>query len=179
VKRLETKRLILRSWTLEDAADLYDYAKLDTVGPKAGWNPHESIAESVEILKRFIAKDDVWALEFKANNKVIGSVGIHEIDIKTDLKAKELGYVLSTEYENMGLMTEACQMVLSHVFSDTDTETLYVTHFLGNHRSQRVIEKCGFSFLDEIEYKCINDDIRISRRYILTKSKYSSYGGES
>ena len=40
---IETERLILRGFTLEDAADLYDYAKNPNVGPHGGWKPHESI----------------------------------------------------------------------------------------------------------------------------------------
>lgn len=33
---LETKRLILRPWTLEDAEELFRYAKDPEVGPAAG-----------------------------------------------------------------------------------------------------------------------------------------------
>ena len=36
---METKRLILRKWTEEDAENLYKYAKDPDVGPAAGWPP--------------------------------------------------------------------------------------------------------------------------------------------
>lgn len=41
MKTLCTARLILRPWTLEDAPDMYDYARTPNVGPAAGWKPHE------------------------------------------------------------------------------------------------------------------------------------------
>lgn len=39
---METKRLILRKWTEEDAENLYKYAKDPDVGPVAGWPPHRA-----------------------------------------------------------------------------------------------------------------------------------------
>ena len=39
---LETKRLILRPWQVEDAESCYRYAKNPNIGPKAGWPVHEA-----------------------------------------------------------------------------------------------------------------------------------------
>lgn len=55
--------------------DFYEYASVDGVGQMAGWNPHKSKEESQEILKLFIEDRNVFALELKANRKVIGSIG--------------------------------------------------------------------------------------------------------
>lgn len=43
---LETKRLQLRPWLVEDASWLYEYAKDPAVGPAAGWPAHRDIEES-------------------------------------------------------------------------------------------------------------------------------------
>lgn len=45
------------------------------VGPMAGWKPHETLAETKELLRNFIEQDDTWAVEYKESRKVIGSVG--------------------------------------------------------------------------------------------------------
>lgn len=37
------QRLILRSWTENDAESLYNYAKVPAIGPIAGWPPHTSV----------------------------------------------------------------------------------------------------------------------------------------
>ena len=48
---LETKRLVLRPFAETDAADLYAYAKAPSVGPAAGWPPHTSVENSLEIIR--------------------------------------------------------------------------------------------------------------------------------
>ena len=49
--QLETKRLFLRPFQKNDAADLYEYAKDPKVGLPAGWPPHRSLEESREIIR--------------------------------------------------------------------------------------------------------------------------------
>ncbi len=172
MKRLETERLILRDWSLEDVHDFYAYARLDTVGPNAGWKPHQNEAESRKILADFIAKGDTWAVVYKPENRVIGSVGMHAFQDFSGRKIKMLGYVLSTAYEGRGLMTEACKRAIAHVLGDTDCEIIRVSHFLGNDKSRRVIEKCGFRFIKEEDYESIDKGIKRSRVYEMTRKDY-------
>lgn len=48
---LKTKRLILRPWDESDAQSLYEYAKDPDVGPIAGWPPHKSAEDSLNVIK--------------------------------------------------------------------------------------------------------------------------------
>ena len=73
---IETERLILREFTFDDVTDLYEYASNPNVGPNAGWTPHKNICESEAVLNMFMRNDDVWAIVYKRNNKVIGSFGL-------------------------------------------------------------------------------------------------------
>lgn len=95
---LETKRLILRAWKLEDLDDFFEYAKYPDIGPNAGWKPHETKEESLRILENFIEKDEVWAIVNKENGKAIGSIGIHEDEKRKGVNAKMIGYGLSKDY---------------------------------------------------------------------------------
>ncbi|MCI7367055.1 MAG: GNAT family N-acetyltransferase, partial [[Clostridium] innocuum] len=52
---LETKRLILRPWQVEDAESCYRYAKNPNIGPKAGWPVHESVENSREIIRTVLS----------------------------------------------------------------------------------------------------------------------------
>ena len=54
MQRIETERLILRSFTEQDTDDLYRYAVDPDVGPRAGWKPHESREETLLIIRSFI-----------------------------------------------------------------------------------------------------------------------------
>lgn len=48
---METERLILRPWREEDAGMLYKYASDPEIGPIAGWPPHTSVENSLEIIR--------------------------------------------------------------------------------------------------------------------------------
>ena len=81
MKPIETERLLLRPWRLEDAADMYAYAKNPNVGPNAGWKPHESVEESKAILESWIHSDeeeDIWAIVPKETGRACGSIGLHQ-----------------------------------------------------------------------------------------------------
>ena len=52
--RIETDRLILRPWRESDLDDFYEYARVDGVGQMAGWQPHETVEVSRNILSHFI-----------------------------------------------------------------------------------------------------------------------------
>ncbi len=177
MKTLKTKRLILRSFLETDALDMFEYAKLESVGPSAGWAPHQNVDESLEIIKKFIESDDVWAIELKQTQKVIGSVGLHKrITIQGEL-VRELGYVLSTYYEGKGIMTEACKRVLKYAFIEEEIPKIKVAHFLGNDKSRRVIEKCGFIYEKDGTHQSVAYGPKLSKIYQMTIENYKNLGG--
>ena len=59
---LQTKRLILRKWTETDADSLYEYAKDPAVGPIAGWPPHQSREESINIIRNVLNGAECYAI---------------------------------------------------------------------------------------------------------------------
>ena len=48
---METERILLRPWQDSDAEALFKYASDPDVGPRAGWPPHNSVEESLEIIR--------------------------------------------------------------------------------------------------------------------------------
>jgi len=146
MKTLETKRLILRPWKLEDLEDFYEYAKEAEVGPSAGWKPHENKEYTLVILKSFIEKDEVWAIVNKENGKVVGSLGNHVDSKRRGVTSRMIGYVLSKDYWGQGLMVEAVIKVLEYLFTEENVDVISCYHYPFNLRSKRVIEKSGFKF---------------------------------
>ena len=171
MKTLGTPRMILRPWEEDDLLDLYEYAKEDDVGINAGWLKHNSIEESKIILDSFIKEKEVYAIVLKEKNKVIGSLGIHHLSLADD--EREIGFVLGKPYWNQGLMTEAVKKVIDYVFNETKINILWCSHFSFNHRSQRVIEKSGFSYYNE-KMKLIKqiDEVLKVCTYILRREQY-------
>lgn len=171
---LETNRMILRPWKIDDLEDFYEYSKSENVGPSAGWEPHKNKEVTLEILKSFIEKDEVRAIVYKDNDKVIGSVGVHFDEKRDGINAKMIGYVLSEDYWGKGLMCEAVNGVLEHLFKEEKYDIISCYHFPFNIRSKRVIEKCGFKYegtlrlSSEIFDGSVHDDVC----YSITKEEY-------
>lgn len=173
---LETKRLIIRPWEYTDLDDFYEYASVEGVGQMAGWEPHESKEKSKLILEDFIKGKKTFAIELKENNKVIGSIGIETYDRRKfydsfdEKKGRELGYVLSKAYWGLGLMPEAVMRVISYCFDELALDFLTVGHFKWNEQSKRVIEKCGFTFYCEGEFKTRKGTLEKDCSYVLFRS---------
>ncbi|MFA5522738.1 MAG: GNAT family protein [Tissierellales bacterium] len=148
-KTIETERLILRKFKYYDLEDLYEFGKNPFVGPNAGWPPHSSILESKAYLDVFIKYDNVWAIEYKANKKVIGTIGLHEDLLRTTVKnlnSRCLGYALSYNFWGLGITTEAVLAIIDYAFTSMNLDIIAVDHYVENTRSKRVIEKAGFKY---------------------------------
>ena len=176
MKTIETERLILRDWEETDLDDFFEYAKVEGVGEMAGWPHHENIEVSEKILRDFIAKGDVYAIVLKENNKVIGSLRIHNRTPDTGYKAaiqREIGYVVSKTYWGLGIAPEAAKAAIRYAFEEINVDVLWCGHFTTNYQSQRVIEKSGFVFYKDglYEAKALNQFFAV-KDYIMTKEDY-------
>ena len=148
--RLESQRLILREWQEDDVNDLFEYASVPGVGEMAGWPHHPNIEESIYRVNKFIAEKHTFAIVYKENNKVIGSLGVEKYGAEEKLseffnyKGREIGFVLSKDYWGRGLMPEAVKLAIDYLFNVLDYDFLLCGHFVNNNQSRRVQEKCGF-----------------------------------
>lgn len=171
---LETPRLILRGWRLEDVDDFFEYAKDPEIGPNAGWPPHENKNISLKILKNFIEKQEIWAIVYKNNRKVIGSLGVHRDEKRDDPNVRMIGYVLSREYWGRGLMPEATDKVLQYLFTFKKLDLVSCYHYPFNLRSKRVIEKSGFKFEGILRNasRLYNGQVYDNYCYSITREEY-------
>jgi ribosomal-protein-alanine N-acetyltransferase len=147
---IETERLVLRPFRQSDLYDFNEYASVLGVGEMAGWKHHESIEKTQEILDMFIKEDKTFAIVFKENNKVIGSIGVEKYGLEDKLTefdgyyGREIGYVLSKDYWGKNIMPEAVKAVIEYLFNDLNLDFLTCGYYDFNNQSKRVQEKCGF-----------------------------------
>ena len=146
---LETKRLILRRWEESDAESLYEYAKDPDVGPIAGWPPHKSVAESLDVIRNVFNGAEAYAICLKSDGKAIGAIEL-KLNGHTDLTERddecELGYWLGKSFWGQGIMPEAVREILRHAFEDLRMQKVWCAYYDGNTKSKRVQEKCGFRY---------------------------------
>lgn len=148
---LATERLILRPFRDEDAEDVYRYASDPEVGPPAGWLPHKSVKESLEAIRTVLSMAETYAVCLKETGEVIGSIGLfpHRDEVyrgDDGLKLPEAGYWIGKPFWGRGLIPEALREMMRHAFEDLGAECMFCGYYEGNGKSERVQEKCGFTY---------------------------------
>ena len=140
-------RIILRPWKDEDAEVLFKHASDPDVGPRAGWEPHKSIEESLEIIRTVFNNDTTWAIALRETGEPVGAIG-YGLSCECGLPAREgeptVGYWVAKPYWNRGICTEALRMMIDEARSHEGIISLISGHFTDNPASGRVMEKCGF-----------------------------------
>ena len=171
---LQTKRLILRPWSENDAEELYKYASDSEVGPPAGWPPHTSVENSREIIRTVLSAPETYAVCLKENGKPIGSVGLHRNDLAERDDEYELGYWIGKPFWGQGLIPEASRELLRYAFEDLEMSRIWCGYYDGNEKSRRVQEKLGFVFhhtTEGLEVKLLNE-IRTGHSSLMTKERW-------
>jgi ribosomal-protein-alanine N-acetyltransferase len=141
---METERLFLRNWRQSDAEALFDLAKDPEIGPRAGWLPHQSVAESQTIITEVLGVENTYAICLK-NGRIIGSVGIMPITRPFVIQpAVEIGYWIGQEFWGHGYTPEAVAAIIDVQFAQMPELTIWAGYYEGNQQSWRVQEKCGF-----------------------------------
>ena len=147
MQTLETERLLLRPFTLDDAEGLYAYASHPEVGPPAGWHPHRSLEESRQVIGTIFIPAETLAVVHKADGRLIGSagfVGKHRKEL--GLPSEEVGYSLARDCWGQGLIPEAVREILRHAFADLGYQAIWAAYYDGNRKSKRVMLKCGMTY---------------------------------
>ncbi|MBQ8093486.1 MAG: GNAT family N-acetyltransferase [Clostridia bacterium] len=151
---LETARLILRSWTEEDAESLFEYATDPAVGPIAGWPPHESVTESLRVIREVLSIPETYAICLRKDLRAIGSITL-KMKGHTDMTDREdeceAGYWLGRPFWGQGIMPEALRELLRHAFEDLGMHQVWCGYYEGNTKSKRAQEKAGFRFRHKSE----------------------------
>jgi len=146
---VETKRLILRPITIDDANDMFDYASDKEVVKTLTFPIHKTVEDSVFAIKEFFLTrvnngvPEAYAIIHKADNKMIGTCDIHKI---SNEDIAEIGYVVNRKYWGQGFVTEALIELVKVSFTHIGVRRLEIMHATENPASGRVIEKADFRF---------------------------------
>ena len=149
-KRLETERLILRRFTLEDAEKMYEnWAGDPEVTKFLTWPTHESAEISRQILKEWVAAYDnpevyQWCIEEKESGEPVGSIGVVSRNEKA--QSCEIGYCISRSRWHKGITTEALAEVMRYLFEEVGVLRLESRHDPKNPYSGEVMKKCGMHY---------------------------------
>lgn len=147
---LESERLILRRFTLEDADDMFNnWANDRQVTKYLTWSPHASVDATREIISMWVAEyvNDTtynWGIELKEIGQLIGSISA--VDFNDKNSRCEIGYCMGKAHWNKGIMTEALKRVMDFLFSEVGLNRVQAKHDVLNPGSGKVMEKAGMQY---------------------------------
>lgn len=150
-QRIETDRLILRRYKIEDADAMYkNWASDSEVTKFLTWQPHSSVEVSRSIIEDWLKKysDEKyyhWAIVLKDNgNEPIG--GISVVHMNEDISMVHIGYCLGRAWWRRGIMSEALKAVTNFMFDTVEVNRVESRHDPRNPNSGKVMQKCGMKY---------------------------------
>ena len=85
-----------------------------------------------------------WAIANKKNNKIIGTIGLHEWDRHNN--RAEISYDLSYEYWGLGIMSKALYSCLKYIFKELRINRIQAVTIKENINSIKFLENNHFTF---------------------------------
>ncbi len=174
----ETERLILKPVTLEDAPVYQHHFErwevVQYLNKSVPW-PYPSdgalaYLRDVLLPATRAGKEQGWALFLKNQPDLIGVV------LLCTEGDENRGFWLAPEHWGLGLMTEATERLLDHVFLDLEWPDLVTASAVQNVGSRRVKEKQGFEKIADFSKEFVGGELpceryRISRETWLNRPK--------
>lgn len=152
---IETERLILREFTIDDAQAVYEFGANPEVHKYTGDELLTSLKRAKEIIETVVLKDyknygyGRWAVIFKPDNKLIGFAGLKYLP---EIDETDIGFRFLPQYWGKGIATEASIEILKYAFENLGIDRIIGIAMPENAASCRVLEKVGLSLYKVAEY---------------------------
>ena len=174
--RIETDRLILRRFKMEDAEIMYrNWASNDEVTKYLTWPTHADVNVTRSVIEGWIqsyANPDFynWAIVLKTIGEPIGSLSVVKYDEKT--ASAVIGWCMGKRWWGQRIMPEAARAILEYLFETVEFNRIAAKHDKNNSKSGRVMQKIGMiregtlrasgknnqGIVDEVYYSILKDD---------------------
>ena len=149
---VETERLILRNLTLNDADDVFKWCSDPQVTKYVSFTTYNNTQEVIEYLKWVVSENDnpdhfIAGVVTKSTNELIGSC---TICYEKDRDIWSIGYTFKREAWGHGYATEAMQGLIDYIKKFRTMRGIEGCVVSENPGSQRVLEKLGMTFLEDV-----------------------------
>lgn len=160
-KTLDTERLTLRRFTMEDAQYMFDNWASDCEVTKfLVWPTHSSIEISKEYIQYLIAeyaKPDIynWGIELKEIGQVVGAISA--VRCNEEVGYVHIGYCIGKPWWNKGITSEAFATVIKFFMDEVQVNRIESRHDPRNHNSGEVMKKCGLIYEGTLRQSDVNN----------------------
>ncbi len=147
---LETKRLIIRNFKIDDCEALHEmivqYEASELAAYDQQWPTSEQ--EIKGITQWFASEDHFLAVCLKDTSEFIGFVALNPEEGEAS-REYNIGYVFNSDYHGHGYATEACKVVLDRAFGQLQATRVITGTAALNQNSCRLLERLGFQKIGE------------------------------
>lgn len=146
---IETDRLILRRFTVDDApAMFHNWAGDPQVTEYLIWQAYADVRGVAEYLRSVAEQYDnptfyEWAIVLKETGEPIGSIGSY--NLRESIEAIEVGYCIGRRWWGQGIVPEALRAVTAFLFRTVGANRIEAKHDVRNPASGVVMAKCGMT----------------------------------
>ena len=150
---IETNRLLLRTFTEDDAALIYEL-NLDPEVIRYTHDPIKDLAHASEILEKVIIPQYAlynhgrWAVHVKTTLEFLGWCGLK---YSAELNEIDLGYRFKKEGWGKGYATEAAYASIQYGLEKIGLQRIVARAEIDNIGSWKVLEKCGMTYIGDEE----------------------------
>jgi ribosomal-protein-alanine N-acetyltransferase len=144
---LKGQRIDLVELSLSGLDDMFEYSRKPEFYRYLEFPPQQDKQETLRYLERLIARSNVetayyWFIKHTTDNKIIGTIGIHDIDWRK--LSGEVSYGISPDYWGKGYFQEALRLILDYVFEKKGFYRVCATTWATNTPSIKSLQKLGF-----------------------------------
>jgi ribosomal-protein-alanine N-acetyltransferase len=145
---LETQRVILRPYSLSDAAKVEELASHHLIADTTLNIPHPYPKGAAEGWISRLEDQSMNNLSYtfaviaKGNKELVGTLGIR---FEKNNRG-ELAYWIGVPYWGKGFATDAVKCLLQYVFIEKQLNKVYAAAFTRNPASTKVMEKAGMTY---------------------------------
>lgn len=174
-KVLVGKRIKLRPWLVSDAGQLLAWSQSKLFQKRAGLKPYRNLAAAQEGVRLYQQRPFSFVIAKGTRNRPIGIAELNErgLDQRSGLgQSKELGFLLSQSEWHHGYMTEALTLLLTYAFEQLGQTEIWAGTFDDNFQSQGLLQKLGFHYVYQTDYRQLGLAAYAENYYLLRKDDW-------
>ncbi len=139
MKEIETHRMVVRGFTMDDLYDLYEiFGDAETM---KNCEPTYTLDQTRDFLQSFcIEKQSALAAVHKSTGKTIGYILFREFDEGV----YEIGWIFHRSFWRQGYAYEACKAVIDHAFAEQNAHKFFAEAIDGV-KSVGLMKKLGMT----------------------------------
>lgn len=154
---LESERLILRKFKMEDADSMFHNWTSDSeVSKFMRWDVHKTVEETKEVLRNRMERYNnlntyIWAIVLKDEDRLIGNIALMVSNEKD--RCGEVAYCISRQYWGKGITVEALTTILYFGLKEVNFNRIEAYHAIANQGSGKVMKKAGMKYEGRMRQK--------------------------